>query len=147
MPEQKSPPTSLFWLFFSPFGRISREPYWLAFGLIWCILFIALNITVGSMQETYITSGTTELPLAEIYSDMLSTNPLLYPLLLFTNFIVFMLVMKRLQDRGITGFVALTLFLPFLNLIVPIVVGFLKTQEGPNKYGPTPNSRPIRPKK
>ncbi len=99
------------------------------------------------MQETYITSGTTELPLAEIYSDMLSTNPLLYPLLLFTNFIVFMLVMKRLQDRGITGFVALTLFLPFLNLIVPIVVGFLKTQEGPNKYGPTPNSRPIRPKK
>ncbi|KZL22009.1 hypothetical protein PsAD2_00034 [Pseudovibrio axinellae] len=147
MPEQKSPRTSLLWLFFNPFGRISREPYWLAFGLIWCVLFIALNTTIGSLSPSYTSSGSTEVALAQIYQDMLMTNPLLYPLMLFTNFMVLMLVAKRLQDRGITGFVALTLFLPFLNLLVPFIVGFLKSESGPNKYGPYSNSRPMRRKK
>ncbi|MES0871166.1 MULTISPECIES: DUF805 domain-containing protein [Pseudovibrio] len=145
MPEQNSPKTNLFWLFFNPFGRISKGVYWLAIALIFCVMYIAVSVTAGSL--TYNESDAADLTLAQVYNDMLATNPLLFPLILLTNFMVFMLVIKRLQDRGITGFVALTLFLPFLNLLVPIVVGFLKSEQGPNRYGPTSNSRPIKPKK
>ncbi|MFS8179937.1 DUF805 domain-containing protein [Pseudovibrio denitrificans] len=145
MPEQNSPKTNLFWLFFNPFGRISKGVYWLAIALIFCVMYIAVSVTAGSL--TYNESDAADLTLAQVYNDMLATNPLLFPLILLTNFMVFMLVIKRLQDRGITGFVALTLFLPFLNLLVPIVVGFLKSEQGSNRYGPTSNSRPIKPKK
>ncbi|KZK75485.1 hypothetical protein PsW64_05391 [Pseudovibrio sp. W64] len=147
MPEQNLRKTSLLWLFCNPFGRISKGVYWLATALIFCVLSIAVNVATSSLADTYIENGTSDLTLAQAYSDLLTTNPLLYPLLLIANFMVFMLVIKRLQDRGVTGFVALTLFLPFLNLLVPIIVGFLKSQEGPNKYGPASNTRPLQRKK
>ncbi len=147
MPEHNPGKTSLLWLYCNPFGRIAKGVYWLATALIICVLSIAVNIATSSLTNTYATNGTSDLTLAQAYSDLLTTNPLLYPLLLIANFMVFMLVIKRLQDRGVTGYVALTLFLPFLNLLVPIVVGFLKSEEGPNKYGPASNTRPLQRKK
>ncbi|KZL28187.1 DUF805 domain-containing protein [Pseudovibrio sp. Ad37] len=145
MPEQNLRKTSLLWLFFNPFGRITKGVYWLAIGLISCVMIIVANISASSL--TYTENDAANLTLAQVYSDLLAANPLLFPFILLTNFMVLMLVFKRLQDRGITGFVALIIFLPFLNFLVPIIVGFLKSEKGPNKYGPASNTRPLQRKK
>lgn len=141
MPKQKTSNTSLLWLFFSPFGRISREVYWLALGLMWSIWVVVINFIVNSMGDRVIQSGTSEIALIQVYSEMMTAYPLLIPFGLFSQFAILMLMVKRLQDRGITGFAALALYLPFINIFIPFIVGFLKSEPGPNRYGPCSNSR------
>ncbi|SDR18076.1 DUF805 domain-containing protein [Pseudovibrio sp. Tun.PSC04-5.I4] len=147
MPKQEVPKPSLLWLFFSPFGRISRAPYWLAFGFTWCILFIAFNVTSHMVIDVYTANGSLDIPLEMFVNDMFAANPLLAPMVFASKFTELMLVMKRLQDRGLTSFIALLIFLPFVNFLIVFAAGFLKSQPGPNKYGPYSNTRPLPRKK
>ena len=55
------------------------------------------------------------------------------------------LVIKRLQDRGLTGFLAIFVFVPGINLAFIVGLGLIPGQDGPNAYGPGPNSRWKRP--
>ena len=50
---------------------------------------------------------------------------------------------KRLQDMGYSGISLLILFVPIIGLIVVFAVFFVAGTRGPNKYGPSPNMRPV----
>lgn len=141
MSEAKAQPLSMFWLFFSPFGRISRQPYWLGMALSWCILLIAFNTTSHLVFANYAAGSVQEVPLETFINDMFAANPMLAPIVFVSKFVELALVMKRLQDRGITSLAALLLFLPFLNFVVVLVAGFLDSPNGPNRFGPHRNSR------
>lgn len=123
----------VFWLFFSPIGRVAREAYWLGFLIIWLVIGIAANMWLKTLDPGMEFEA---LPLGEF----MSSNPL-FPLLFFVlQWVQLALVIKRCQDRGITGFLALLVFLPFLSMIVVIVLGIVPGTPGPNRYGPQSNS-------
>ncbi len=137
MPTENAKSLSPLRLFFTPIGRISREPYWLSFALVWALMGIPFNIWLQSLDGA---QGLDQVSLI----DFIDSNPLL-PLMLFAvQWIELCLVIKRLQDRGLSGFFALVIFVPMVNIIAIIVIGLLRGVKGPNRYGPFPNSRWIK---
>jgi len=43
---------------------------------------------------------------------------------------------KRWHDMNVPGWMALTLIIPGINIVVPFVCGCVRGTHGPNKYGP-----------
>lgn len=121
------------WALLSPIGRISREPYWLCFILIWLVFGMSIRIWWLSATDT-------PTPEALMAGDYIATNPL-FPVLFFVlQWFELALVIKRLQDIGQSGFWGLLIFVPFLNLIMLIFLGVVPSQGEPNRHGPLPNS-------
>lgn len=121
------------WALLSPFGRIGREPYWLCFALVWVIIGIAIRIWFLSIPGIPNPEDVTP-------SAFAGSNPL-FPLLFFVlQWFELAIVIKRFQDIGQSGFWALLIFLPGINLIVVLVLGFMPSQMQANKNGPLPNS-------
>ncbi|WP_246693614.1 DUF805 domain-containing protein [Mesorhizobium sp. M8A.F.Ca.ET.142.01.1.1] len=46
--------------------------------------------------------------------------------------------MRRLHDVGLTGWLAILCFLPYVGLLAIVVFGLIPSQVGDNKYGPVP---------
>jgi len=124
---------SVAWALLSPIGRISRQAYWLGMFLIWDIFLIAIFSRWQAMGF--------DTPLEDvIYNGLPEANPL-YPVVYFALvWIELALVIKRCQDIGVTGFVAILILIPGVNLITVIVLGSIPSGSGPNRYGPEPNS-------
>ncbi|MEM9633496.1 MAG: DUF805 domain-containing protein [Pseudomonadota bacterium] len=121
------------WALLSPIGRLGRQPYWLSFAFVWVIIGISLRLWFISVPE---------LPAPEDVTAgaFMESNPL-FPILFFVlQWFELALVIKRLQDIGHSGFWALLIFVPFLNLIMVFFVGFAPSQAEPNRHGPLPNS-------
>ncbi|TYC49165.1 DUF805 domain-containing protein [Rhodobacterales bacterium] len=121
------------WAMLSPFGRIGRFPYWLSFGFVWIIISIAVRLWWVSSMD-YLTPETVT------PSAFMASNPL-FPLLFFAlQWFELALVIKRLQDIGQSGFFALLIFVPVLNILMVLVLGFIPSKPEPNRHGPLPNS-------
>ncbi|MEP3046674.1 MAG: DUF805 domain-containing protein [Roseibium sp.] len=121
------------WALLSPIGRMGREPYWLCFAFVWAVIAIAVNLWFNSSAVEF----TTE---ANALASFMDSNPLL-PILFFAlQWFELALVIKRLQDIGLSGFLALLIFVPGLNVLVVIIAGFVPSQAEPNRHGPLPNS-------
>ncbi|NBN64644.1 DUF805 domain-containing protein [Microvirga tunisiensis] len=121
------------WLFLSPIGRLGRKPYWLGLLLLWIVVAIAANMWARSLPADA-DFATLQL------SDFVSSNPLFPFLFLLVTVVELALVIKRLQDIGLPGLLALLAFVPVINVIGIFAVGFIPSSEGPNRYGPEPNS-------
>ncbi|MEM5581193.1 DUF805 domain-containing protein [Roseibium sp. AS2] len=121
------------WALLSPIGRIGREPYWLCFAIIWIIFCIAMRIW-------WLSEPGTPTPEALLAGDFINTNPLFPVLILVLQWFQLALVIKRLQDVGQSGFLALLIFVPVISLIMLIVLGLVPSQAAPNRHGPLPNS-------
>lgn len=113
---------TLVWAMFALDGRVSREVFWL-----------------GNVMAGFINIG-----LAVNFNDP-SGLPVLSPLfpilfvpLLWTEIA---LTVKRLHDRGLSGWFAILLAVPILGILAFVVVGLLPGNPGPNAYGPGPNQR------
>ena len=138
-PHPHPGPLGLLWLFFNPIGRVSREPYWLAFALIWAVfaIFITLWLRDTDLSEP--------VDLEAAVAAFVESNPLVPYLLLLFQWVELALVIKRLQDRGLTGFLAVFVFLPGVNILFIIGLGLIPGEPGSNAYGPGPNGRWKRP--
>ncbi|WFE89200.1 DUF805 domain-containing protein [Roseibium porphyridii] len=121
------------WALLSPIGRMGREPYWLSFALVWIIIGIAIRLWwISSLVE--ITPETVS-PAAFAESNAL------FPILFFVlQWFELALVIKRLQDIGQSGFLALLIFVPILNVLMVVFLGFVPSQSDANRHGPLPNS-------
>lgn len=139
-PKPHNGPLGVSWLLFNPVGRVSREPYWLGFALIWTLMGIPFNTWLQSID---LSGGLTEVTIV----DFVNSNPLIPFLLFAIQWVELALVIKRLQDRGLTGFLAIFIFLPLINIFFIVALGFIPGETGPNRYGPAPNSRWKRPEK
>ncbi|MFD1695464.1 DUF805 domain-containing protein [Roseibium aestuarii] len=123
----------LFWLFASPFGRVSRKVYWLGFLLIWAIVGLAVNMWLNSVPPEEDLLG------LDIASFM-ESNPLFPILFLVLQWLELALVIKRCQDMGMPGFAAALIFVPVVNVLAVILLGLFPSARGPNRYGPFPDS-------
>jgi len=104
-------------------GRVNREVYWL--GNIMCAL-VAVPLMAPSVDAT--TEAVTLGPL----------TPFVFVALLWTEIA---LAVKRLHDRGLTGWIAATLVVPFLNVAAFVAIGLIPGDKGANAYGPRANAR------
>jgi uncharacterized membrane protein YhaH (DUF805 family) len=107
-------------LYFSSTGRISRKTYWFA----WLPL-LALSVVTELLEGIVVTSG----------DDV----ALLLITLLAVAIPSWMLFIKRLHDRGKSGWFVLIGLIPvFGPLWLFVELGFLSGTTGSNLYGPDP---------
>mgnify|MGYP000085472476 CR=1 FL=1 len=128
MPNAQLPPpnasnTTLVWLFFGFDGRISREVYWLSIGLLWCILFVTIQILTGTRSEEEAAGTVIMLAIASLWIEMA-------------------LLVKRQHDRGLPWYWCLLAFVPIAGAVWMVMAGVLAGDAGANAYGSRPNSRP-----
>ena len=109
--------------FFRPQGRITRSEY--ALGLVF---IYALSLAIMAFV------------LARTDSDGALMLTILLTLPLTVS--MFMLVVKRCHDFGVTGAFLLLLFVPFVGFVWLIALCFIPGTRGPNAYGPAPQFRP-----
>lgn len=109
--------------FFRPQGRITRSEY--ALGLVF---IYALSLAIMAFV------------LARTDSDGALMLTILLTLPLTVS--MFMLVVKRCHDFGVTGAFLLLLFVPFVGFVWLIALCFIPGTPGPNAYGPAPQFRP-----
>lgn len=111
------------WLFFGFKGRIGREVYWLAIGLLWAILFVAIGILIEMMGREAAGGPVLVLGVASLWSEVA-------------------ILVKRQHDRGLPWFWCLLAFIPLAGALWMIACGILKGDDGPNAYGPAPDIPP-----
>jgi uncharacterized membrane protein YhaH (DUF805 family) len=112
-------PSPLAWLLISLTGRISRRVYWLAYLLIVSVQSALLAQMVGVGE-------------ASLHSLAAAIGPIV---LLVTVYCSIAISAKRLHDVGYSGFLAIAILIPFLNVAFAIWVGLLPGTAGPNAYG------------
>ena len=109
---------SSFWKsLFSFDGRIRRTRYWLTM-ICTNLLFFPANISGDNMPEGVAT----------------------FTLLIFIPavWILAANVVKRCRDLGKSGFFALLMLIPLVNIIVGIYLAFFQGDLNDNEYGPSP---------
>ena len=112
------------WFSFS--GRINRETFWLK-GVL-----LPLCVVIGLILVSYAATGFSEV-----------AGVILWYLALGTYVIISIAVVaKRLHDCNRTAWWVLTIFIPFVGLIIAIfgyiALGILKGDTEPNRYGDVP---------
>jgi uncharacterized membrane protein YhaH (DUF805 family) len=106
--------------FFSFDGRIGRQTYWLRALLLW-----AVNIAAVVLFATASEAGAGTVPMLLVgggaylaaFCGSLATT------------------VKRLHDRGRSGWFMLIALIPFVGLWLLVEVGFLAGSPEPNEYG------------
>lgn len=113
------------WLFFSPSGRLSRQPYVMAL-LFWMVLQM---IAVSQMFAGDRLNNDGLIALATLGLIVVS-------LLSFLSMI--MLTIKRVHDMGYPGLLAFLIFVPVVSFLA--LICFLFWPSGPpNDFGDYPN--------
>ena len=103
---------------FSLNGRINRAKYW---G--YAIVALAILI-IGSVLGTLLANVSQEL------------SSVVFIVTIFTYlWITVTLQVKRWHDLDRSGWMSLLNFIPVLNIVVFVVLGFFKGTQGSNKYG------------
>jgi uncharacterized membrane protein YhaH (DUF805 family) len=125
LPPAPAKVATVAWALFGFDGRISRQVFWLGFLLMTSLASIAMT--------PYRDSGIPQEPDAYFLG--------LVGVALWSEVA---LVIKRLHDRGLTGFFSLVLALPIVNFVAFVVLGLIPGEAGPNRYGPGPDRRASR---
>ena len=111
--------TLLVWTFFALKGRIGRRVYWLA-QLFTIALDSAFVVQIfGGAEASY-------------YGVAAAVTPFL---LIVTAYCTIAVAVKRLHDFDTTGYVALALCIPLLDLAFRIWAGIVPGTSGPNRFG------------
>ena len=120
----KPPIRPVSWALFGLRGRTSRQVYWLSYVLVVCLQSALLAQIIGAGEE----GGGRGLATA--------AAPFLLAGSLYATFAI---AVKRLHDVGYSGFLALAVFIPFVNLAFSIWLGILPGNAHANQYGSAPD--------
>mgnify|MGYP001385532080 CR=1 FL=1 len=101
-------------------GRVSRKTYWMFF-LTYVILAVVIAVTEALIGTNFI--------------GLIFALALLIPAIAIAS--------RRLHDTGLSGWVQLITFIPFLGAVILIVLLVRKSKPGDNKYGPNPNGEMV----
>jgi len=113
-------------VFFGLSGRISRGVYWLAYAFLMSLNSVLIGQLIGGEEASY-------------FRMAQAIAPALVLATLVSNLAV---SVKRLHDVDYSGYFALALLVPLVNLAFTIWVGILPGKAGPNRFGTTPDAPP-----
>lgn len=104
-------------------GRAKRKEYWLVTLGITLLMFPVMIVQVIAEENP-------EFALLGVCLYVVCWIPVAY--------VSVALSVRRLHDLGRNGWLVLLNFLPILNVVLCIYLGFFKGQEQDNPYGPNP---------
>lgn len=119
--SQEAPVTKSVESFFSISGRLRRSTY------IGRAVLLSLPVVILSIVAE------------NSYDDDLYT--LIGILTIVCGILIFMQFIKRLHDINLSGWFGLINFIPYLGALFGLIVIFIDSSRGPNKYGPDPKNR------
>lgn len=128
-PDKNAGSTGVLWALFRFSGRINREEYWWANAVLLGVSLVAFRLVFADTVEVT-QEGQILLPESLMPSFML--------VMLASLYVTFAISVKRLHDLGWPGIVAAVFLFPAIGLIAFVVLGLLKGDDKPNKYGPVP---------
>jgi uncharacterized membrane protein YhaH (DUF805 family)/cold shock CspA family protein len=109
-------------------GRARRKEFW-GFCLFWTIgLVVAVGI--GLSVDLSRGEGGADEPIVML--------GLIGLFVLLTVLPWIALIVRRLHDLGLTGWLAILCFLPYVGWLATLVFALIPTQAGDNKWGPMP---------
>ena len=114
------------WLLFSLAGRISRRTFWASLAALYCVNFALYRQLVVTPEE-------------ELQGPFLLILFVMAVSAFYTNIAI---SVKRLHDIGYSGFLAVAVAIPLVNLAFSIWVGLLPGTAGPNRYGEATDQPP-----
>ena len=117
---------------FSMKGRIGRVRYLAYSFLAFFILYISFAIIFGILTAIFVNSGAG-------FGDFGSNPALILPIGIFYiafTFLYWVLLIRRLNDMNMTGWLSLLMLIPLVNVILGLVLIFYPGTKGSNKYGP-----------
>ncbi len=113
---------SIWSIFFSYKGRISRRTYWCGIAMRTLAFFICIAVVVYSSDSV----------------SLIVTGPLVI-LFLLAYYVAIPIIVKRWHDRDKSGWWVFVEFIPVIGLCWRIFeCGFLKGTEGSNRFGTDP---------
>ena len=121
------------WYHFS--GRIGRLRY-LSYQLLITILLYLFSYLLFTIFGAF----------SDIHDSFVKTIIAIIwlPLYIITTiYCVFIYPKRRLNDLGRSGWLALTMFLPFVNIVLVIFLIFAKGDDGVNQYGAPPRENKV----
>ena len=111
-------------------GRARRKEFW-SFCLFWAIglaVLVTIGLSFDLSSDDFEGGG---------YLPVVTFSLLgIYAVLTILPWIA--LLVRRLHDIGLTGWLAILCFLPYIGALATLVFGLIPTQIGENKYGPMP---------
>ena len=123
---------SIWKLFFSFTGRISRGAYWWAIlvcTVVFCICALVVVVTIDPINLTIDATN-----LLDFFIGLFA-----FFLLALTAYCRYPIAVKRWHDRDKSGWWVLIEWIPLIGSLWTIIeCGFLKGTEGPNHFGPSP---------
>ncbi|MDX8516474.1 DUF805 domain-containing protein [Mesorhizobium captivum] len=111
-------------------GRARRKEFW-GFCLFWTIglvVAIGVGLSVDLSRGDVEGGGDEPIVMFGLFG--------LYVLLTILPWIA--LIVRRLHDLGLTGWLAILCFLPYVGWLATLVFALIPTQAGDNKWGPVP---------
>ena len=120
--QRYEPDTDLKSMYLRYDNRLNRKPYIIRSFHIWAVV-VGLTFVVGTIATML------KIPSINMLSKVISFAAAI------PNF---MLLIRRLHDLNRSGWWALIMLIPLVNLLFAVYVIFFKGTEGPNKYGPDP---------
>jgi uncharacterized membrane protein YhaH (DUF805 family)/cold shock CspA family protein len=109
-------------------GRARRKEFW-GFCLFW---MIGLVVAVGIGLSVDLSRGEGGADEPIVMLGLIG----LFVLLTVLPWIA--LIVRRLHDLGLTGWLAILCFLPYVGWLATLVFALIPTQAGDNKWGPMP---------
>jgi uncharacterized membrane protein YhaH (DUF805 family) len=123
MSQQGRREPTVLWALTGLDGRVNREVFWLG------------NFMCGFLAVALMT------PSVDPQTNALELNPLSPFVFIVLFWTEIALAVKRLHDRGLSGWFAAAFVIPFVGFVAFIVIGLIPGDEGPNAYGPHTNAR------
>ncbi|MBO6182203.1 MAG: DUF805 domain-containing protein, partial [Acidaminococcaceae bacterium] len=120
--QRYEPDTDLKSMYLRYDNRLNRKPYIIRSFHIWAVV-VGLTFVVGTIATML------KIPSINMLSKVISFAAAI------PNF---MLLIRRLHDLNRSGWWALIMLIPLVNLLFAVYVIFFKGTKGPNKYGPDP---------
>ncbi len=110
---------------FSPKGRFGRIDY-LAYAVLLGIVMAVFGAGVGALITA---SGA-------VSDSMLTVGIINFLITLPLSVIGILFMIRRLHDLNWSGWVAITYFIPLVNLVMFLILVFMRGTPEANKYGP-----------
>lgn len=128
-PQQGGRTYNIPWAMLKFSGRMNREEYWWSnAALLGLSLIVFRMMFAGSVELTN-------------EGEILLPDTLMAPFFMVmaaSLYVTFAISVKRLHDLGWPGILACVFLFPAIGFVAFILLGLLKGQNGPNKFGPVP---------